>query len=152
MKKYKSVEDYIQRFPEWETKLHVLRSIILKNQTIEEGFKWSIPVYMVDGKNVLGLAAFKSHIGLWFFQGALLKDEAKVLVNAQEGKTQAMRHWKFSISDTIPAALVQEYINEAVQYQKDGKTVVMKKESTIVLSDELKTVLNSDLSLKTALE
>jgi uncharacterized protein YdeI (YjbR/CyaY-like superfamily) len=153
MKKFKTVEAYILNFPEWEDKLRLLRNIILKNAHTEETLKWNIPVYTVDGKNIIGLSAFKSHVGLWFFQGALLKDGAKVLVNAQEGKTQAMRHWKFKASDAISEALVQHYIDEAVQYQKDGKTVLMKKKSTVVeLPIELKAAFDSNHSLKIAFE
>ena len=153
MKKYESIEDYLQSFPEWETKLRLLRSIILKNTALEEGFKWNIPVYMVDGKNILGLSAFKSYVGLWFYQGALLKDKAKVLVNAQEGKTKAMRHWKFTDTDAISESLIQSYIDEAVVYQKAGKTVPMGPKSTIIsIPDELNSVLNTNSSLKTAFE
>jgi uncharacterized protein YdeI (YjbR/CyaY-like superfamily) len=49
---------------------------------------------MKGGKNLLGIGAFKNHFGLWFFQGSLLKQNTKLLVNAQEGKTQAMRQIK----------------------------------------------------------
>ncbi len=150
MKKFQTVESYILNFPEWEEKLRLLRSIVLKNPAIKETIKWNIPVFTVNGKNVVGLSAFTSYVGLWFFQGALLIDEAKVLVNAQEGKTQAMRHWKFSASDPIPEALVNVYVDEAVQYQKDGKTVVLKKDTSIVLPNELKVAFNVNSSLKTA--
>lgn len=150
MKKFQTVESYILNFPEWEEKLRLLRSIVLKNPAIKETIKWNIPVFTVDGKNILGLSAFKSHVGLWFYQGALLDDESNVLVNAQEGKTQAMRHWKFAASDQIPEALVNVYVDEAVQYQKDGKTVVLKKDTSIVLPNELKVAFNVNSSLKTA--
>jgi len=151
MKKYTSANEYIVSFPEWEDMLHLLRSIVLKNADVVETIKWNIPVFTVNGKNVIGLSAFKSHVGLWFFQGALLKDEANVLVNAQEGKTQAMRHWKFTASDTIPEGLVKVYIDEAVQYQKEGKTVEMKKKSTVYeLPNELKVAFEANSNLKTA--
>jgi uncharacterized protein YdeI (YjbR/CyaY-like superfamily) len=48
-------------------------------------------VYTLDGKNVAGLTAFKSHAAIWFFQGALLKEESKRLINGQEGITWAQR-------------------------------------------------------------
>ncbi|QHI35542.1 hypothetical protein IMCC3317_08880 [Kordia antarctica] len=152
MKKYASAEEYIASFPEWAAKLHVLRNIVLKNSAVKETIKWNIPVFTVDGKNILGLSAFKSHVGLWFYQGALLKDEANLLVNAQEGKTQAMRHWKFTVADIIPEDLVKVYIDEAVQYQIDGKTVVMKKDTSIVISNELKVAFEADKKLETAFE
>ena len=37
---------------------------------------------------------FKEYFGIWFFQGGTLVDELKVLTNAQEGKTKAMRQWR----------------------------------------------------------
>ena len=61
--------------------------------------KWGKPTYMHAGRNVAMAAGFKHHCGLWFFDGALLSDPLQVLENAQEGKTQAMRHWKFSDPD-----------------------------------------------------
>ncbi|WP_430408880.1 YdeI/OmpD-associated family protein [Kordia sp.] len=153
MKKFKSVEAYVQSFPEWEDKLRLLRSIILKNHDIEEGFKWSMPVYMVDGKNLIGLGSFKTHISVWFFQGALLKDAANVLVNAQEGKTKAMRHMKFTNSAVISESLIQRYIDEAVQYQKEGKTVPkVRKSVKLIIPDELKSEFDKNTALKTAFE
>ena len=45
--------------------------------------KWGAPKYVYKNKNIVGLAAFKNYCGLWFFQGGLLKDDHKVLMNAQ---------------------------------------------------------------------
>ncbi|MDT0687112.1 DUF1801 domain-containing protein [Autumnicola psychrophila] len=36
--------------------------------------KWGAPVYTLEGKNVIGLAAFKNHCAMWFFNGASLKE------------------------------------------------------------------------------
>ncbi|MEM6720687.1 MAG: DUF1801 domain-containing protein [Bacteroidota bacterium] len=152
MKKYTSVEHYIESFPEWEEKLRLLQRLILENPNVAETVKWSIPVYTVNGKNVLGIGTFKSHAGLWFFQGALLKDTSKVLVNAQEGKTQAMRHWKFAASDSIPEKLVTSYINEAVQNQLDGKMVKFKKEQHLEIPELLATAFAEDANLEAAFQ
>ena len=43
-----------------------------------------------NGKNLVGLGSFKSYVGLWFHQGALLADKHQVLVNAQQGRTRAI--------------------------------------------------------------
>lgn len=53
--------------------------IVLSTQ-LQVAIKWGAPIYTFDGKNIVGLAAFKSHIALWFFQGALLKDRNKKLI------------------------------------------------------------------------
>ncbi|WP_046755792.1 YdeI/OmpD-associated family protein [Kordia jejudonensis] len=150
MKKYKSVAAYLQSFPEWEVTLRLLQRIVLENSDVTETFKWNIPVYTVNGKNVLGLAAFKTHVGLWFFQGALLKDKANVLINAQEGKTQAMRHWKFYKDDEIPIDLVKLYVDEAVQHQKEGNVVAMKKSAVLELPELFKNAFKANSTLKEA--
>lgn len=152
MKKSTTVSEYVNSFPKWEDKLRTLQQIILQNSDVIEMLKWNIPVYTVAGKNVIGIGAFKTHVGLWFFQGALLKDNANVLVNAQEGKTQAMRHWKFTVSDIIPENLVAAYINEAIQNQKEGKTVTFKKEQVLEIPEELKVVFDSDSILLEAFQ
>jgi uncharacterized protein YdeI (YjbR/CyaY-like superfamily) len=150
MKKPASVEAFLQSYPEWEAQLRTFQRIILQNPNVTETVKWRIPVYTVKGKNVLGIGAFKSHAAIWFFQGALLKDASKVLVNAQEGKTQAMRHWKFTASDTIDEELVKSYIDEAVQNQLDGKTVQFKKQETLEIPEELAASLKADSALDEA--
>ena len=57
--------------------LIVLREIIRSTELIET-LKWGGPVYTLGGKNVVGIGSFKSYVGLWFFQGAFLKDEEKL--------------------------------------------------------------------------
>jgi len=94
MKKYTSVEEYIEEGSKWTNELRELRRILLKTE-FEETLKWSIPTYTINGKNVAGIAGFKDYFGIWFFNGVFLKDEEKVLINAQEGKTKAMRQWRF---------------------------------------------------------
>ncbi|MEH6656250.1 DUF1801 domain-containing protein [Leeuwenhoekiella marinoflava] len=44
---------------------------VLKQTEPVETFKWNVPVYTVDGKNVAGLGRFKNHFGVWFFNAAL---------------------------------------------------------------------------------
>jgi len=68
-----------------------------------ETIKWSAPVYTFEGKNLVGLGAFKSYVGLWFFQGSLLNDKKKKLINAQEGKIKALRQWRFNSVKEIEA-------------------------------------------------
>ena len=90
MYRAKSVDDYIAHHPEWETELKRLKAV-LESTALHADIKWGAPCYTSNGKNVVGLMAFKSYFGLWFHQGVSLKDDAKVLINAQEGKTKALR-------------------------------------------------------------
>ena len=109
----------------WEEHLTVLTKLL--DQTgMESLTKWGKPTYVHAGRNVAMAAAFKHHCGVWFFDGALLTDPLQVSENAQEGKTQAMRHWKFTDPDgaqDIPREDVLAYLREAMAYAEEGKRV-----------------------------
>ncbi|MFT6866126.1 MAG: hypothetical protein ACJA08_000955 [Cyclobacteriaceae bacterium] len=72
----KSIEEYLESHGEYRTLLHKLRSI-LNSTELTETLKWGIPTYTVNGKNLVGIGAFKTYVGLWFFNGSFLKDEEK---------------------------------------------------------------------------
>lgn len=122
MKKYTSVEEYIESGSKWIKELEELRRILLKTE-FEETLKWSIPTYTINGKNVAGIAGFKDYFGIWFFNGVFLKDEEQVLMNAQEGKTKAMRQWRFGSMEDINEQLILKYAKEAIENQKAGKEI-----------------------------
>ena len=143
MKKAKSVDDYLADKTEWATELSSLREI-LKSTELEEGVKWGAPCYMSDGQNVVGMMAFKSYFGLWFHQGVFLKDKAKVLVNAQEETTKALRQWRMRSADDIDKARVLSYVNEAIENAKAGKKVPIARAKPVVVPDELKRALRDN--------
>ena len=149
MKKYKTTEEFIAGHPHWQQLLVSLRNICLSTE-LEETIKWSVPVYTLEGKNVAGLMAFKNHAAIWFFQGALLKDEAKQLVNAQEGVTKAQRQWRFVATDEIDEELIRAYLDEAISNQKMGKTVKVARKKVLSLPGELSAAFDNDTKLKTS--
>ncbi|MEP1741641.1 MAG: DUF1801 domain-containing protein [Kangiellaceae bacterium] len=122
MKKIASVDEFILKHANWQPVLLILRRILQKTD-LQETIKWGAPVYTLSGKNVVGIGAFKSYAGLWFFNGALLNDEQGKLINAQEGKTKAMRQWRFADVKELEQDLVESYILEAIELQKAGKIV-----------------------------
>ena len=149
MEKVFSVEEYIEKHESYGEALTLLRRI-MNSTEMEEILKWSIPTYTINGKNVCGIGAFKNHFGIWFFNGVFLKDEHKLLRNAQEGKTKAMRQMIFTSIDDINKDLVLLYVKEAIANQKAGKMVKpdrSKKETIIpeALENELKN--NPDLRI-----
>lgn len=147
----KSVEEYIAAHPEWENELMELREMILTTD-VEETIKWGAPVYTVNGKNVLGLAAFKHHAGIWFFQGALLKENTTLLENAQEGKTKALRQVRFEKGQKIPLPQLRKYVLEAIQNQKEGKELKPEKKKEVEVPEELSVALSNNNKLKAAFE
>lgn len=119
MPRAKNVDEYLRAHPEWEAALVKLRKALL-DCGLEECIKWGAPCYTVDGKNVVGIAAFKEHCGLWFFQGVHLADPDGVLVNAQEGKTKAMRQMRFGAAKEIRVGRIKAYAKEAMANERAG--------------------------------
>ena len=78
------------------------------------------PCYTLNGKMIVGLGAFKSYVALWFYQGALLADTEGVLINAQEGKTKALRQWRFDSKRAIAARKIKAYVREAISLQEQA--------------------------------
>lgn len=137
MKPRKTVDEYIEASEHWQDELIRLRKI-LSSTDLQETVKWGGPCYTFDGKNIVGMAAFKSYVGLWFFQGALLADKEKVLINVQEGKTKALRQWRFRSKKEIDARRIKAYVNEAVDLQKQGLKIKAERSKTIEIPPQLK--------------
>ena len=140
-------DEYFEKEHPFKEGINLLREIALSTE-LEETVKWGAPVYTVNNKNVLGIMAFKSHFGLWFFNGVFLSDPENVLENAQEGKTKAMRHWKFNSVEGLDKSLIREYIQESIENQKRGLAVKPERKSTEVKVPEL---LKKALANKTGL-
>lgn len=116
----KNVEEYINCHSYWEEELRQLHEMILTTE-LQPEIKWGAPVYTLEGKNVVGIGAFKNHSALWFFNGALLKENTTLLINAQEEKTKALRQIRFERGENINTSVLLPYLNEAIQNQKEGK-------------------------------
>ena len=149
MKKVNSVEEYIEVHSHFGKELSILRQIINSTE-LEETLKWSAPVYTLNGKNVLGLGAFKNHFGIWFFNGVFLKDEKQLLLAAQE-TTKGLRQMRFESLSEIDKHAVLAYVKEAIENQKLGKeTKPEKKGKTVIIPEELNDALKKDTRLKDA--
>jgi uncharacterized protein YdeI (YjbR/CyaY-like superfamily) len=143
MKRYKTVDDYIKNAGQWQAELGRLRDILNSTELTEE-VKWGAPCYTFGGKNVVGLAGFKSYVGLWFHQGALLKDDLDVLINAQEGTTKALRQWRMQSAKDIRPAVIKRYVKEAIQLVRDGKSIGPAKKKASTVPTELKQALSKN--------
>jgi len=141
------VKAYIEKFPKWKDAFMEIRDAMIKTEMLET-VKWGMPTYQINGKNVVGFAGFKNHFGVWFHNGSFLKDTHKVLENAQEGKTRGMRHIKYTATDQVNRKVLEEYLLEAIQNQKDGKEIkvkrVKKDVSKVAVSEFIKTYLSDD--------
>jgi len=126
----------------WKAELPELRRIIL-SCGLKEEVKWGVPCYMVDGKNVFLLSAFKHFASINFFKGSLLDDPQGLLVKPGE-HSQAGRFLKVTSADEVLAKedAIRALILDAVQSEKEGKEVQFKTEHEV--PEELQARLESD--------
>jgi uncharacterized protein YdeI (YjbR/CyaY-like superfamily) len=136
MEKNLGAESFFKKNKLYPEEMKKLRRVVLSTG-LEETLKWGAPVYVYQGKNIVGLGAFKSYFGIWFYQGALLKDSAKKLINAQEGVTRALRQWRFSEGEKIDEKLVKQYILEAIKNAKEGKEIKARVGKPLIIPAEL---------------
>jgi uncharacterized protein YdeI (YjbR/CyaY-like superfamily) len=134
----------------WQAEIAALQRI-LSGFDLRQERKWGKPCYTLDGNNVVIIQGFKEYCALGFFQGALLKDPNKLLV--QLGQVQAARVMKFTTAKEIAAksATIKSYVREAVAAAKAGLKVETKRRD-LPVPDELQNKLDNDPRFKRAFE
>jgi uncharacterized protein YdeI (YjbR/CyaY-like superfamily) len=135
----------------WEKEIAEMRRV-LAGFAMKEECKWGKPTYTVDGKNVVILQGFKEYFALGFFQGALLKDPRKLLV--QLGQVQAGRVMKFTSVKEIAAnaATIKAYVREALAVEKAGLRVEKRQTSDFPVPEELTERFRREPRFKKAFE
>jgi uncharacterized protein YdeI (YjbR/CyaY-like superfamily) len=135
----------------WQAEIAEMRRV-LAGFAMREECKWGQPTYTVDGKNIVIMQGFKEYFALGFFQGALLKDRKKVLV--QLGQVQAGRVMKFTSAKdiTAKAATIKAYVREAIAVEKAGLRLKPRKTSDFPVPEELMERFRKDARFKRAFE
>jgi uncharacterized protein YdeI (YjbR/CyaY-like superfamily) len=135
----------------WEAEIAEMRRV-LAGLAMKEECKWGSPTYTVDGKNIVIMQGFKEYFGLGFFQGALLTDSKKVLV--QLGQVHAGRVMKFTSAKdiTAQAATIKAYVREAIAVEKAGLRMKPRKTSDFPVPEELRQRFRKDPRFKRAFE
>lgn len=149
MKRFKTVDDYIAGSETWSSELERLREILHATDLVED-VKWGAPCYTYSGKNAVGMMAFKDYFGLWFHQGALIDDTEGVLVNAQEGKTKALRQWRMSSRKEIKARAIKNYVKQAIDVIEEGREIKPARKTSLRVPTELTQALAKNAKAKTA--
>jgi uncharacterized protein YdeI (YjbR/CyaY-like superfamily) len=136
---------------QWKAEIAATRRV-LAGLPMKEECKWGKPTYTVDGKNIVIMQGFKEYFALGFFQGALLKDPKRVLV--QLGQVQAARVMKFTSAKEInaKAATIKAYVREAIAIEKAGLRVKPKKTTDYPVPEELSERFRKDPRFKRAFE
>jgi uncharacterized protein YdeI (YjbR/CyaY-like superfamily) len=135
----------------WAAEIAEMRRVLAGFAMTEER-KWGKPTYTLDGKNVVIMQGFKEYFALGFFQGALLKDPKKVLV--QLGQVQAGRVMRFASAKDIKAkaATISAYVREAIAVEKAGLRIQKKQTSDFPVPEELTERFRRDARFKRAFE
>ena len=135
----------------WKAEIAAMRRV-LAGLAMKEECKWGKPTYTVDGKNIVIMQGFKEYFALAVFQGALLKDPRKMLV--QLGQVHAGRVMKFTSAKeiTAKAATIKAYVREAIAVEKAGLRMKPKRTSDFPVPEELSERFRKDRRFKRAFE
>lgn len=141
--------DAVLRNAKWRKEFEALRKIALDFPFTEE-LKWYQPCYALEGKNVVLMHGFKEYCALMFFKGALLKDSKHLLV--APGQHQSARQIRFtSVQEIVRMKpTLKAYIQEAIDIEKSGAKVKLKKTADYKVPDELQAKMNELPALKKA--
>jgi len=144
------VDRYIEKIKNWKEESILLREICLECG-LDEDFKWMHPCYTFQGKNVVLIHGFKEYCALLFHKGALLNDTENILVQQTEN-VQSARQMRFTNKEQIidTKAIIKAYIFEAIEVEKAGLAVKMKKTSEYEMPEELEQEFENDSDFKTA--
>jgi len=133
----------------WQKETDKLRQIALDCDLTEE-LKWGKPCFTFLKKNVAIVIPLKESCALSFFKGALLKDSKRMLQRI--GQMQAGRWIKFNSVGEIAAvrSTLKDYLYEAIELEKSGRRVVLKKPSDYPIPQELQQRLDDNAALRSA--
>ncbi|MEJ6979541.1 YdeI family protein [Pedobacter sp. P351] len=155
------VDFYFNKANKWQEEIKKLRTIALDCQLTEE-LKWGVPCYIrptgstgreVQKSNIVLIHVFKEYCAFLFFKGALLNDANGILIQQTEN-VQAARQIRFTSIQQITEmeAILKAYIYEAIEVEKAGLKVDLKKTAEFIVPDEFQNKLDEIPILKTAFE
>jgi len=147
-----SVDFYFEKNEKWKKEIEKLRTIVLDCGLTEE-LKWGCPCYTFNESNIVLIHVFKEYCAYLFFKGALLNDANNILVQQTEN-VQSARQVRFTNVKEITKIekTLKAYIYEAIEVEKAGLKVKLKKTAEYKMPEEFKTKLDKMPALKTAFE
>jgi uncharacterized protein YdeI (YjbR/CyaY-like superfamily) len=144
------VDFYFDKAKNWQEETRLLRKIVLECGLGEE-LKWGCPCYTYQKTNIVLIHVFKEYCALLFFKGALLHDSKAILIQQTEN-VQAARQARFNNVREITKlrAILKAYIYEAIEVEKAGLKVNLKKTTEYAVPEEFQQRLDKNPALKTA--
>ena len=144
------VDFYFSKAKAWQEELGKLRPIVLGCGLTEE-LKWGVPCYTFQKNNIVLIHVFKEYCALLFFKGVLLNDSREILIQ-QTKNVQAARQIRFiNVQEIVKLkAVLKAYIYEAIELEKAGLKVELKKTSDFAIPEEFQNKLDENPNLTTA--
>jgi uncharacterized protein YdeI (YjbR/CyaY-like superfamily) len=144
------VDWFFNKPTKWQKEYKQLRMIVLDCGLTEE-LKWGKPCYTFQQKNILLIHGFKDYCAILFHKGALLNDAENILIQQTEN-VQAARQIRFtSVKEIVKMErTIKAYIYEAIEVEKAGLEVPMKKTKEFNMPEEFKKQLDENPGLKKA--
>ncbi|MDG5491984.1 YdeI family protein [Psychroserpens sp. SPM9] len=145
-----NVDWFFDKDTPWKQEYNELRKIVLDCTLVEE-LKWGVPCYTYNKSNIVLIHGFKKYCALLFHKGVLLKDTNTILIQ-QTKNVQSARQLRFtSLQEIIDLkTTIKSYIFEAIEVEKAGLEIKLKKTSEFKIPDEFKTLLESNSEIKSA--
>jgi uncharacterized protein YdeI (YjbR/CyaY-like superfamily) len=144
------VDWFFDKAANWQKEYEQLRIICLDCGLAEE-LKWGCPCYTFENKNIVLIHGFKEYCALLFFKGALLKDTDGILIQQTEN-VQSARQVRFvNVREIVKLKKVlKTYIYQAIEVEKAGLKVPLKKTSEFKVPEEFQKKLKQMPALKKA--
>lgn len=146
------VDFYFTKATKWQEEIKKLRKIVL-DCGLNEELKWGCPCYTFRESNIVLIHTFKEYCALLFMKGALLNDANNILIQQTEN-VQAARQVRFTTLQEIieMEAILKAYIYEAIEVEKAGLKVDLKKTTEFTIAEEFQKKLDQLPALKTAFD
>lgn len=144
------VDEFLTKAKKWKEEYETLRKIVLDCELTED-FKWMNPCYTFEKKNIVLIHGFKEYCALLFPKGSLLQDSHGILIQQTEN-VQGARQIRFTNVQEIAEkeAILKAYIDEAIEVEKAGLKVQVKKPEELIIPDELQHKFDEIPALKDA--
>jgi uncharacterized protein YdeI (YjbR/CyaY-like superfamily) len=144
------VDFYFDKAEQWQKEVEKLRTIVLDCPLAEE-LKWGCPCYTFQESNIVLIHVFKEYCALLFFKGSLLSDPNDILIQ-QTKNVQAARQIRFTNLREIVKleSVLKAYIYEAIEVERAGLKVKLKKAEEFPIPEEFKLRLDKKPALKKA--
>jgi uncharacterized protein YdeI (YjbR/CyaY-like superfamily) len=144
------VDFFFTKATQWQGEYELLRKIVLDCGLTEE-LKWGCPCYAYGKNNIVLIHGFKEYCALLLFKGALLNDPKDILIQ-QTKNVQVARQIRFTSIQEIKklAPTLKAYIYEAIEVEKAGLKMTLKKTAEFDMPEEFQQKLDKKPALKKA--